>query len=409
MSYGDKECRACRKEFPALRRRVKGRPQAFLDGPGGTQVPQGVIDAISGYYRRCNANTHGMFPTSRESDGVIQGAREAMAALLGAPAGECVSFGANMTTLNFALARAVSRELRPGDEVVITALDHEANRGPWLGLRERGVEVREVGLKPDGTLDYGEMKAMVGPRTRLLALGWASNALGTVNDVAFAREVTKKRGAWLVVDAVHYAPHFPVDVREYGIDFLLCSAYKFYGPHVGVLYSRPGLLASFQTDKLSTQDDAAPFRIETGTLNHAALAGVTAAVEFRAKWGRGKGLREKLVSASRAIAAWERDLARTYFEAVESIPGVKAWGPGFENGLRAPTVSITVRGIPAVEAASRLGEQGLALWDGHFYAARAVEVLGLAKQGLLRTGISMYNTAGEIDRLVGAIRALARV
>jgi len=411
MSYDESDCRACRSDFPALSRKINGLPIAYFDGPGGTQVPGSVIEAIAQYYRQCNANTHGKFVTSEESDRVIQAAREAMATMLGAPSWSCISFGANMTTLNFSLSRAIVRDLHPGDEIVITALDHEANRGPWLNLRERGVVVREVALRPDGTLDGDDMAAKVGPRTRVVAVGWASNALGTVNDVALARELSRRHGAWLVVDAVHFAPHFPIDVVAADVDFLLCSAYKFYGPHVGVLYARPSLLASLHTDKLRTQDDEAPFCIETGTLNHAALAGVTAAVEYRSRWGKGATLRERLVSASEAIAEWEHSLARRYYDAVTAIPAVRIWGPGFDSGRRAPTVSITVDkkpAKPAAEVAAFLGSQGLAVWDGHFYAARAVEVLGVAEQGgLLRTGMSMYNTLEEVDRLVAAIAVAA--
>jgi cysteine desulfurase family protein (TIGR01976 family) len=398
----------CRKDFPALERTVNGHPLAYLDGPGGTQVPQAVMDAIAKYYRTCNSNTHGAFATSEESDAVIQQAREAMAAFLGAPSWREISFGANMTTLNFALSHALGRAMQAGDEAVVTQLDHEANRGPWLGLRERGVVVREVALRPDGTLDPEDMARQITRKTRVVALGYASNALGTVNNLPLARKLSKAVGAWLVVDAVHYAPHFPLDVVELDVDFLLCSAYKFYGPHVGILYSRPGLLDCLKTDRLSTQDGAAPYRIETGTLNHAALAGVTAAVEYATGCGTGAGLREKLLSAKRDIAAWEREVALHYFEGVRRIPGVTVRGPDFAVSHRAPTVSITLDGVTPADAAKHLGRLGLAVWDGHFYAARAIEVLGLAESGgVLRTGISMYNTPAEIDRLLAGIRELA--
>ncbi len=408
MAFTEKECLECRKDFPALERMVDGLPLAYLDGPGGTQVPRQVIDAIAAYYRTCNSNTHGAFVTSEESDAVIGRAREAMAAFLGAPSWREISFGANMTTLNFALSHALGRAMQAGDEVVITQLDHEANRGPWLGLRERGAVVREVVLRPDGTLDEEDMARQVTRKTRVVALGYASNAMGTVNNLPLARKVSKSAGAWLVVDAVHYAPHFPLDVAALDVDFLLCSAYKFYGPHVGILYSRPGLLDCLKTDRLCTQDDAAPFRIETGTLNHAALAGVTAAVEYAASFGTGGSLRQKILSAKTAITEWERQVARHYFEEVRRIPGVTVWGPDFSSSHRAPTVSITIEGVTPVDAARHLGRRGLAVWDGHFYAARAIEVLGLAgKGGVLRTGISMYNTPAEIDRLLAGIRELA--
>jgi cysteine desulfurase family protein (TIGR01976 family) len=408
MAFGAGECDRCRADFPALGRQVGGQPLAYLDGPAGTQVPRQVIDAVSAYYRSCNANTHGAFVTSRESDEMIRQAREAVAAFLGAPSWREISFGANMTTLNFSLSQALAREMRPGDEIVITELDHEANRGPWLALAERGVIVREVALRHDGALDYDDMERKVNGRTRLVAVGYASNALGTVNDVERARELSRGVGAWLLVDAVHYAPHFPLDVTALDADFLFCSAYKFYGPHVGILYARPGLLARLRTDKLRTQDDEAPFRIETGTLNHAAIAGVKAAVEYVASWGDGLTLRERVLSAMEAIRAYEHGLGRLYWESVRGLPGVTAWGRDFASPHRAPTVSITIAGVRPTEAAQALGEKGILVWDGDFYAARAIEVLGLAERGgVLRTGISMYNTRAEVQRLLDAVAELA--
>ncbi|HKV12478.1 MAG TPA: cysteine desulfurase-like protein [Thermoanaerobaculia bacterium] len=407
MAFTEDDCRRCRKDFPSLARTVDGHPLAFLDGPAGTQVPRPVIDAISRYYETSNANSHGEFPASRETDRLLSETREAVAAFLGAPSWQSISFGQNMTTLNFALSHALGRAMEPGDEVVITQLDHEANRGPWLGLAERGMVIREVALKPDGRLDYGDMERHINERTRLVAVGLASNALGTVNDVARARELSSRVGAWLLLDAVHHAAHFSIDVTALDCDFLLCSAYKFYGPHVGLLYSRPGLLDRLRTDKLRTQEDEAPFRIETGTLNHAALAGVKAAIEYIASWGQGTALRERAVSAMEGIAAWEHSLGRMYYDAVRQIPGVTVWGPDFSE-RRAPTVSITINGVPAIEAAKRLGAKGLQVWDGHFYAIRAIEVLGLAERGgVLRTGVVMYNTPEEIERLVEGVRAIA--
>ena len=409
MGFGRSECETCRRDFPALGRKLSGYPLAYLDGPAGTQVPQQVIEAVAGYYRTCNANTHGAFETSRETEEVIHGAREAVAAFLGAPSWREISFGANMTTLNFSLSQALVREMRPGDEIVITELDHEANRGPWLGLRERGIAVREVGLQHDGTLDYADMRRKITDRTRLVAIGYASNALGTVNDVPTARKLAREVGAWLLVDAVHYAPHFSQDVTALDADFLLCSAYKFYGPHVGILYTRPGLLAMLRTDKLRTQEDEAPFRIETGTLNHAAIAGVKAAIEYIASWGQGETLRARLVSAMEGIAFHEHEIARFYWENVRKLPGVEAWGQDFTSPRRAPTVSITIAGVRPSEAARALGGKGILVWDGDFYAARAIEVLGLAEGGgVLRTGISMYNTREEIERLLEGVAALAQ-
>jgi cysteine desulfurase family protein (TIGR01976 family) len=407
MPFSDEQCQQCRADFPSLNRAVDGRALAYLDGPGGTQVPQQVIDAVSHYYRCHNANAGGAFVTSVETEQMVRQARETVAAFLGAPTWREVSFGANMTTLTFALSHALGRAMAPGDEIVISALDHEANRGPWLNLRERGIRVREISLRPDATLDPEDLVRQIGPATRLVALGYASNAFGTVNDVALARELTRDVGAHLVVDAVHFAPHFPLDVVALDPDFLLCSAYKFYGPHVGILYARSGLLEQFHTDKLHVQYDEAPYRIETGTLNFASIAGVKAAVEYLASWGGGPDLRACLVQAMEGIAAYEHQLARTYYEGATAIPGVAVWGPGFDCQLRAPTVSITIDGVHPRDAARRLAQLGFAVWAGHFYAARPIEILGLAeKGGVIRVGISMYNTRDEIGRLLNAIDAL---
>jgi cysteine desulfurase family protein (TIGR01976 family) len=402
------DCARSRQDFPSLARTFNDLPLAFLDGPAGTQVPEPVIAAMADYYRTSNANTHGEFPTSRETDRLLHETREAAAAFLGAPSGREISFGQNMTTLTFALSHALAREMAPGDEIVITQLDHEANRGPWLHLRERGIVVREVALRPDGRLDPEDFARQVTARTRLVALGLASNALGTVNDAALARRLSREAGAWLLLDAVHYAAHLPVDVVALDADFLLCSAYKFYGPHVGILYTRPGLLERLRTDKLRVQEDEAPFRIETGTLNHAALVGVKAAVEYIASWGEGGTPRERIVSAMEGIAGYEHELGFRYYDNVRRIPGVTVWGTDF-SGPRAPTVSITIDGILPLAAARALGERGLQVWDGHFYALRAIEVLGLVERGgVIRTGLAMYNTAGEIDRLLAAVEELAR-
>jgi cysteine desulfurase family protein (TIGR01976 family) len=407
MTFTAADCERARRDFPALGRIVNGHPIAFLDGPAGTQVPEAVIDAIAGYYRTSNANTHGEFATSRDSDRLVHETRETMVAFLGAPSWREVSFGQNTTTLAYFLSHAIARQMSPGEEVVITQLDHESNRGPWLGLRELGITVREVALRPDGTLDPEDFARQMSDRTRLVAVGLASNALGTVNDVALARRLSREAGAWLLLDAVHHAAHFSLDVQALDADFLLCSAYKFYGPHVGILYSRPGLLDRLPTDRLRTQEGAAPWRIETGTLNHAALAGVKAAVEYLAAWGAGETLRERIVSAMEGIAAYEHGLAAFYYAEAGQIPGVTVWGPDF-SGPRAPTVSITIDGVHPTEAARRLGEKGLQVWDGHFYAVRAIEALGLAeKGGVIRTGIVMYNTRSEVERLLEAVAEIA--
>jgi len=407
MAFTAQDSLRARGDFPALARRPSGAELAFLDGPGGSQVPRAVIDAIAEFYAVCNVNTHGNFPPSREVDRRMLEARAAVAAFLGASSGDTVSFGQNMTTLNFALSAAIGRTLAAGDEVLITQLDHEANRGPWLALQDRGVVVQEVRLRESGELDTDDMAAKISRRTKVFALGASSNAFGTVNDLLLARRLSHEVGALLVIDAVHYAPHFPMDVRALDPDFLLCSAYKFYGPHVGILYSRPGALERLPTSRLSVQDPAAPYRIETGTLNHAAIEGVRAAIEYLASWGDGASLRERIVDAMRSICGYEHGLARSYYEGLQRIRGVKVWGPGFGSRARAPTVSITLERHGAAAAAAALGEQGICVWDGNFYAARAVEVLGLADRGgLLRTGVSMYSSAAEIARLLEAIERL---
>ena len=388
-------------------REREGMNLAFLDGPGGSQVPGIVIDTMGDFYATCNVNTHGKFSPSREVDRRMDLAREVMATFLGADTAACISFGQNMTTLNYALSGAIGRTLSKGDEVLITQLDHEANRGPWLRLQERGMIIQEVRLDPSGQLDLDDMAAKITPRTKVFAVGASSNALGTVNDIALARRLTQAVGALLVVDAVHYAPHFPLDVKTLGMDFLLCSGYKFYGPHVGVLYSRPGALDRLPTDRLSVQDPAAPYRIETGTLNHAGIDGLRAAVEYLAGWGSGTTLRARVVDAMSGISAYEHGLAKFYHDAVRKLPGVQVWGPDFSTRSRAPTVSITLDKTTAGDAAAALGKQGICVWDGHFYAARAVDVLGLSDRGgLLRTGVSMYSGREDLERLLAGIAKL---
>ncbi len=398
-----------RKDFPSLARKQNGKPLVFFDGPAGSQVPKQVIDAMSSYYRRSNANTGGAFATSVETDAAMDDARAAAAVFLGAGSPKTISFGANMTTLNFSLSKAIGRSLRNGDEIVITQLDHEANRGPWLTLREHGVTVNEVLLKPDGTLDYGDFQRKITRRTKLVAMGLASNALGTVNDVGRVREWTKAVGAWLLVDAVHYAPHFLVDVAALDVDFLLCSAYKFYGPHVGILYAREGLLDRLEPDRLRTQHQEAPYRIETGTLNHAAITGVKSAIEYIAGIGKGKTLRSRLSNAFSIIHPHEFGLAGEICNGLNAIRGVTVYGPSFESARRAPTVSFTVDGMTAEQVCLKLAARGIFAWDGHFYAIRAIEALGLIeKGGVTRVGALLYNTIEEVQRFLKEIRKIAQ-
>jgi len=400
---------AVRELFPSLHRTHNKLPLIYLDGPAGTQVPQPVIDSITHYYKNSNANTHGTFLTTRETDQVVRHMRQCMAALLGAESEHCISIGQNMTTLNFALARALSRVLKAGDEVLITQLDHEANRGPWLTLRDFGVKVREVNLLPSGVLDYDDFANKINENTKLVCMGMSSNCIGTVNNFKLIRQLTYKYNAWLLLDAVHYAPHFTIDVQDLGCDFLLCSAYKFYGPHVGILYSKPGLLDRLPTDRLRTAGQVAPDSIETGTLNHAAIAGVAAAVEFIASFGIGSSLREKLCDAYQKIADHEYKLASRLYTGLKKIPGITVVGQDFSSTGRTPTLSFTMIGKTPEQVCEQLATQNIFAWDGHFYAIHAIEVLGLLEQGgVTRMGISMYNTSEEIEFVLKAVEEISR-
>lgn len=396
-----------RKQFPALKRKVKGAPLIFMDGPGGTQVPDRVIRGISNYYKRSNANAHGAFTTTKETDQKLDMMRSHLATILNAESKSCISIGQNMTTLNYALARAFSRMFQPRDEVLITQLDHEANRGPWLTLRAHGIKVREVKLLPSGTLDYEDFEQKLNENTRLVAMGMSSNALGTVNDYGLARTLSHRVGAMLLLDAVHYAPHFSIDVKAIGCDFLLCSAYKFYGPHIGVLYSKTGLLDQMPTDRLRTADQHAPFSIETGTLNHAAMAGVIGAIDFMASLGEGDDLRTKLSDAYHKIGEHEFALASKLYDGLSQLSGLTIIGQDFSSTTRTPTVSFTLGGFNPQQVCEHLAEHNICAWDGHFYALRAIECLGLAEAGgVTRLGISVYNTEDEVDKVIEAVGAL---
>ncbi|MHB0887034.1 MAG: cysteine desulfurase-like protein [Bacillota bacterium] len=409
----------CRDEFPALEMKIGGKPAIYLDGPGGTQVPKSVAEAVADYLLHTNSNSHGLFATSHRSDELISEARSAVADLLGSAADE-IAFGANMTTLNYALSRALGRELKPGDEVVITDLDHEANRGPWLALEEKGVVVKSVRVDPEKlVLDWDDLESKVGRKTRVLAIGFASNALGTVNDVKRASALAKKFGAFSVVDAVHAAPHLPVDVRDLGCDFLLCSAYKFFGPHIGILYGRADVFDKLRTYKLRPQDDHRPHRIETGTLCHEGIAGTTPAVEFIASLGRRaaeaaghkvpKGRRAALLAGMEAIESYEDELAGKLREGLRAIPGTRVFSAP-DGTVRTPTVSTTYQKMRSEDMAKALGRVGIFVWDGDFYATTLVfDRLDLtARGGLLRMGLAPYNTEEEVERTLEAVERLVR-
>jgi cysteine desulfurase family protein (TIGR01976 family) len=407
----------CREEFPALELRVNGRPAIFLDGPGGTQVPQRVVEKVSYYLKYENSNTHGAFATSQATDSTLQGARRAMADMLGADTTE-IAFGANMTTLNYALSRALARDMNEGDEVIITELDHEANRGPWLALEEQGIRVREVSVDLDTlTLDMGELEATLNSKTRVVAVGGASNATGTINDVQRISRWAHEVGAVCVVDAVHLVPHKPVDVNELGCDFLLCSAYKFFGPHVGILYGGEQAFDKLAAYHLLPQSDEAPHKIETGTLNHEGIAGVTATVDFIADIGREAGepaafsgtvRRRAVLAGMTAIAQYEEELADWFRSELAKIPGLCMYSPP-DGHARTPTFSFVLDKLPAPELAAELGRAGVFAWDGDFYATTLVDKLGLQDSGgLLRLGLAPYNTLEELKIALGLIRELAQ-
>jgi cysteine desulfurase family protein (TIGR01976 family) len=393
-----------RTNFPALQRRHRGHPVAYFDGPGGTQVPGPVVDAMTEYLLNHNANTHWHYPTSEETDAMIASARSALADLLGASPAE-VAFGANMTTLTFHLARALGRGWGPTDEVVITELDHHANVAPWRALeRERGVTIRSVPMVPGtGQLDWTAFERALGPRTRLVAVGAASNALGTITDVARAAELARAAGALSFVDAVHYAPHLLVDVRVLQCDFLACSAYKFYGPHIGILYGRKDRLERLQVPKLDPAPDSVPERMETGTQNHEGMAGAAAAVEFLSSLAAGGSRRERLVQSYGELHARGQALLERLWLGLAAIPGVTLYGPP-PGQPRTPTVAFTVAGRSSEEVAAALAEQGVFVSNGDFYATTVVARLGLTAHGLVRAGCACYTTEEEVERLLDGVR-----
>jgi cysteine desulfurase family protein (TIGR01976 family) len=405
---------ALRRQFPALSVAHGGRPMAFFDGPGGTQVPQAVIDAVTAYYREANANHGGAFDTSRRSDAIVAEAHAALADLLGVDADEVI-LGANMTTLTFHVSRSIGATLRPGDEVIVSGLDHQANVDPWLAMaRDRDLVVRtwEPHLD-DCTLHLEDLDALLSPRTRLVAVGFASNAVGTINPVAEVAARAHAVGALVYVDAVHAAPHVSIDARAVGADFVACSVYKFFGPHVGVVYGRRDLLASLPAYKVRPADH----RFETGTGNFEGYAGALAAIGYLEGVGAsqggaadGAGRRARLVAAMRAIRAYEMDLFGHLVDRLDEIPGVRLHGiwdrARFDR--RTPTAALTVDGVTPAEVARRLGEEGIAVWDGDFYATGLIERMGLAGSGgVIRIGLTHYNTAAEVDRLADALARIA--
>ena len=397
-----------RSHFPSLSREINGRQVVYLDGPAGTQVPNQVIESISSYYRYSNANTHGFFAASQETDEAMASVRNKVATFLGAESASCISFGQNMTTLNYSLSKALARSMKPGDEILITQLDHESNRGPWISLQGQGIIVQEVKLLPGGDLDYQDLKKKISNRTKLVCLGYASNIFGTVNNIAIVRALTRDAGIRLLVDAVHYAPHMSIDVRVIDCDFLLCSAYKFYGPHVGILYTKPGLLDTLTTDRLRTQEQQAPYRIETGTLNHAAIVGVGSAIDFIAQFGEGDDFRNKLQDAMRKIHVHEMILAKQLHQGITGIRGARIHGPKIDAVHRAPTLSFTLPKHSPQEICRELAKKAIYAWDGHFYALRAIEVLGLAESGgVTRMGVVGYNTSEEIAYTIKTLEEIA--
>ena len=424
MPLDERAVSILRKEFPALAKQAGGPPAVFFDGPGGTQVHGSVLAAMERYLVEKNSNAHGSFSRSRSTDETVAEARLALADFLNARAPEEIVFGPNMTTLTFQVSHSIGQTLRPGDEVVVTRLDHDANVAPWRALRERGVVVREVDFDPaDCTLDPRSLDAAITGRTRLVAVGYASNAVGTVNDVRRVVELAHAAGAWAYVDAVHYAPHGSIDVQTLGCDFLVCSAYKFFGPHVGALFGRREVLETLPAYKVRPAGDAPPDKFETGTPNYEGLAGATAAVVYLASVGRRFGkrpARDSSAAPSRradleagleAIRAYERGLLRRLLAGLEGIPGLRVYGITDPSRLdeRVPTVSFTLGRLGAGEIARRLDEENVYVWDGHFYAPSVIERLRLEDRGgLVRVGLVHYSTEEEVDRLVGLLAQMAR-
>jgi len=414
---------AVRAQFPALGQTVDGQPVVFLDNPGGTQVPRAVIEAMTDYLAHHNANHGGAFATSQRSDAILDEAHAAMADMLNATSPDEIAFGPNMTTLTLGISRALAREIGPGDEIVVTRMDHDANISPWLLVAEdRGATVRWADFDvEDYTLDMEGLRGLINERTRIVAVGYASNALGTVNDVATISHWAHDVGALAYIDAVQYAPHGPIDVQALGCDFLACSAYKFYGPHIGVLYGRYELLDRLRAYKVRPAPDDPAGKFETGTQNHEGIAGTLAAVNYLAKIGKKSksyedrfpgfsGRRLHLKMGMSVLCAYDHILSAAILDELETVPGVRIHGITDRNRLheRVPTVSFTWEGRHPREIAAALGEQGVFVWDGNYYALAVTERLGLEdKGGMVRIGAVHYNTGEEIRRLGETLRTIA--
>ena len=404
---------AIRARFPALQLTHDGQPMAFFDGPGGTQVPDSVIEAVVRYYRESNANHGGAFPTSERSDAIVHGAYDALADLLGVD-GDELTLGPNMTTLTFHLSRSIVGAMRPGDEIVVSGLDHQANVDPWIAAaRDNELIVRtwEPDLD-DCTLRLDALDAVLNGRTRLVAVGWASNAVGTINPIAEIAKRTHAAGGWLFVDAVHAAPHIAMDARAVDADFVACSAYKFFGPHVGAVYGRAEILERLPAYKVRPADH----KFQTGTGNFEGYAGAAAAVDYIADLGSRYGgarpeasRRDRVLAGMHAVRAYEMDLYRHLAARLEAIEGVRLYGLTADADMerRTPTAAISIDGVTPRAAAEALGRKGIAVWDGDFYATGLIERLGLAPNGVVRIGLTHYNTRAEVDRLTTELEAIA--
>lgn len=406
---------AVREQFPALTRRENDRPVAYFDGPAGSQTPRRVIDAVAHYLAHTNANTHGAFATARASDDLLAAARSAGADLFGTDDPDSVIFGANMTTITFALSRSLARSWQPGDEVLVTRMDHDANITPWvLAAREVGARIRRVEISPDDcTLDTEDLYEKLTDRTRLVAIGAASNAVGTINPVAEIAALAHEVGADVFVDAVHLAPHRLMDIAAWDCDFAVFSVYKVFGPHLGMLWGKRDRLRELRPYQVKPASDALPDRWMTGTQNHEGIAGALAAIEYLEELGRkvapgGSSRRAALGAAYDAITAHEQELVARLLAGVAEIPRLRVWGIRDPErvGERAPTVSLTHEHLSPAAMAERLAEQGLFAWHGNHYALDLIETLGLAPQGTLRIGLLHYNTEEEVERLLGALAAM---